>query len=117
MAQQQQRLLERTWRQIDSKLRAISNLLKKERVSGGFLRQQRTRFSLSNRVLTSIEKAVDQDEMESTGTQYDLFNAISRVATHDDSFSLRQQRRLMFMAGEFSQQDVHKCPQCGSWLF
>lgn len=111
------RLLTEAWSQIDAKLQAVKDLLDKKRVSVDFLRQERTRFSLSNRILTSIENATGQDEIGPTGTQYDFFNAISRIATHDDSLSLRQRRRLMFMAGEFSQQDVHRCSQCGSWVF
>jgi hypothetical protein len=116
MINQLERLLIVAWRQIDLKLEATKNLLNKKRVSTEFLNQQRTRFSLNNRILRLIERAVTQDEIGPTGTQYDFFNAISRVATHDDSLSLRQQRRLMFMGGEFSQQDVHKCSQCGNWI-
>jgi hypothetical protein len=116
MIEQIRCLLIKAWTQLDEKLTAIKGLLNKPRVSIDFLRHQRTRFSLNNRVLHSLENAVNQDEFGSTDTQYDLFNAITRIATHDDSLSLRQQRRLMSMAGEFSQQDIHQCSQCGSWL-
>ncbi|MBN2456389.1 MAG: hypothetical protein JXB29_07650 [Sedimentisphaerales bacterium] len=116
MFNQIERLLIVAWRQINSKLEATRGLLNKKKVSAEFLNQQRTRFSLNNRILRLIEHAITQDEIGPTGTQYDFFNAISRVATHDNSLSLRQQRRLMFMGGEFSQQDVHKCPQCGNWI-
>ena len=114
--QQISRLLTQAWAQLDAKLQAIKGLLNKGGLSIDFLRQQRTRFSLNNRILREIEIAMHQDELGPTHTQYDLFNAISRVASHDDSLSLRQQRRMMFMAGEFSQQNVHRCSHCGSWL-
>ena len=116
MVDQIQRLLKEAWAQLDGKLEAIKGLLSRDRPSLDFLRQQRTRFSLNNRVLREIENAINQDELGPTNTQYDLFNAISRVASHEESLSLRQQRRMIFMAGEFSQHDVHVCPRCGSWL-
>jgi hypothetical protein len=116
MLDQIRRLLLRAWAQCGEKLDAIKSLLDKPGVSIDFLRQQRAKFSLNNRVLEEIEAAINQDELGKTGTQYDLFNAISRVASHDLALSLRQQRRIMFMAGEFSQQAVRRCPQCGSWL-
>lgn len=116
MVDQIQRLLKEAWAQLDGKLEAIKGLLSRDRPSLDFLRQQRTRFSLNNRVLREVEIAMNQDELGPTHTQFDLFNAISRAATHSDPLSLRQQRRMMFMAGEFSQQDVHRCPHCGSWL-
>jgi len=116
MLDQLRRLLVQGWAQRGEKLDAVKSLLDKPGVSIDFLRQQRAKFSLNNRVLEEIEVAMDQDELGKTGTQYDLFNAISRVASHDLALSLRQQRRMMFMAGEFSQQAVRRCPQCGSWL-
>lgn len=85
-------------------------------VSVDFLRQQRTRFLLNNRILQAIEEAIRQDEIEPTNTQYDWFNAISRVATHDELLNFRQRRTLSRMAGEFSQYTAHQCRQCGSWI-
>jgi len=116
MVNQLHRLFTEAWAQLDEKLQAVRGLLDKEKVSIDFLQQQRTRFSLNNEILREIEIAVNHDELGPTNTQYDIFNAISRIATHSESLSLRQRRRLMFMAGEFSQQDVHRCSQCGSWV-
>jgi len=116
MVNQLHRLFKETWAQLDEKLQAVHGLLGKEKVSIDFLQQQRTRFSLNNEMLREIEIAVNHDELGPSNTQYDIFNAISRVATHSESLSLRQRRRLMFMAGEFSQQDIHRCSQCGSWI-
>lgn len=116
MVNQLHRLFTEAWVQLDEKVQAVRRLLDKEKVSTDFLRQQRTRFSLNNEMLREIEIAVNHDELGPTNTQYDIFNAISRVATHSEALSLRQRRRLMFMAGEFSQQDVHRCSQCGSWI-
>ena len=104
------------WSQIDDKLDAIKALTERKRSSLEFLEQARTRFSVSNRMLNAIKRATAQDEIGPTNTQYDLFNAISRVATHDNMLTFRQQRTLSRLAGEFSQQDVHQCNSCGSWL-
>jgi hypothetical protein len=109
-------LFTRAWRQIDGKLSAISSLLNEKRVSVDFLRQQRARFSLNNRILRAIERAIREDEIGPTGTQYDWFNALSRIATHDEQLTFRQSRTLSRVAGEFSQNTVHRCSQCGSWV-
>lgn len=116
MIRQIRRLLGQAWIQLNDKLEAIKELLDKPRVSPNLLRQQRTRFSLNNRVLQAIENAIDLDELGPTRSRYDLFNAVSRIATHDKSLSLRQQRMLMFMSGELSQSNAKMCDKCGSWL-
>jgi hypothetical protein len=66
--------------------------------------------------LAGIEHAMYEDELEPTKKQYDIFNAISRVATHDENLTFRQRRTLSRMAGEFSQQTVHQCKTCGQWI-
>jgi hypothetical protein len=104
------------WLQIDEKLASIKKLTEKKRVSLDFLRHERSRFSLNNRMLDAISKALNQDELGPTNTQYDIYNAVSRVATHHQSLTFRQHRTLSRIAGEFSQQEVHKCERCGSWL-
>jgi hypothetical protein len=117
MLTQIRRLLTEAWAQLGEKLDAVERLLEKKRVSLDFLRQQRTRFSLNNRMLRAIESAIREDELGATDTQYDIFNALSRVATHDETLSFRQQRTVSRMAGEFSQQTVHQCDRCGHWVF
>ena len=116
MIRQINRLVGQAWIQLGDKLEAVKGLLDKPRVSPTLLRQQRTRFSLNNRVLKAIEDAIDLDELGATHTQYDWFNSITRVASHDESLSLRQQRMLMYMGGELSQQEARMCDKCGSWL-
>lgn len=108
--------LSEAWSQIDSKLAAIKTLIEKKRTSLDFLKQERMRLSLNNNMLTEIRRAIDQDELGPTNTQFDIFNAISRVATHNQKLTFRQQRTLSRLAGEFSQQSVHKCNKCGSWV-
>ncbi|HML73153.1 MAG TPA: DUF932 domain-containing protein [Anaerohalosphaeraceae bacterium] len=115
LGQIQNRLVQ-VWSQIDEKLAAIKALTEKKRTSLDFLEQHRTRLSLNNNMIKTIRNAISQDEIGPTGTQYDLFNAISRVATHHQNLTFRQQRILSRLAGEFSQQDVQKCEHCGSWL-
>ena len=110
------RLISEAWKQLETKLAGITNLLSIERVHSDYIKQLRTKYSLNNNMLKAFNKAIDEDELGTTNTQYDWFNAISRIATHVDTLSMRQQRTLMSMAGEFSQQHVHKCDQCGSWV-
>ena len=116
MVSQIRRLLVEAWDQLDEKLNTVPKLLKRPNISSEFLDRQRTRFSLNNNIITAIGNAADDDELASTGSQFDSFNAISRVATHNQSLSLRQCRTLMHMAGELSQHHVHRCDQCGSWI-
>ena len=116
MLKQIHRLLREAWAQLQEKLDAVEGLLQKERMPMDFLWHQRTRFSLSNNTLGAIEHALHEDELGSTNTQYDVFNAISRVASHEEYLTFRQQRTLSRMAGEFSQQTVHKCDKCGQWV-
>jgi len=110
------RLLSDAWTQLPEKMRAIEELRHKDRMPIEYLRQQRTRFSLNERMLTAIERAINQDELGPTGKQWDIFNALSRVATHDENLTFRQRRTLSRMAGEFSQQTAHRCSQCGQWV-
>lgn len=108
--------LTEAWMQINGKLEAVKALTEKKRIPLEFLKQERTRLSLNNRILDAIRNAIDQDEIGPTNTAYDIFNSISRIATHHQNLTLRQQRTLSRLAGEFSQQDIHKCDKCGSWL-
>jgi hypothetical protein len=108
--------LTHAWSQIDEKLNAIKALTQQKRILFDFLEQQRSRFSLNKHMLDAISLAINQDELGPTNTAYDTFNAISRVATHHENLTFRQQRTLSRLAGEFSQQEIHKCDKCGSWL-
>jgi hypothetical protein len=116
MLNQISRLFLGAWGQVSVKLDAVGTLLNTKRVSMDFIRQQRTRFSLNNRILKAIEWAVREDELGSTDTQFDWFNALSRVATHTDRLTARQRQTLGRMAGEFSQHTIHRCSECGSWI-
>jgi len=116
MYEQISRLLQEAWTQVGEKLEAVKRLTEKERVSPEFLQQQRTRFSLNEGIISAIELAIRDDELGETGTQFDLFNAISRVATHRETLTFRQRRMLSRMAGEVSQQDAHRCESCGNWI-
>ena len=116
MLNQISRLTREAWGQIEAKLNAVRTLLDTKRVAMDFIRQQRTRFSLNNRVLGVIASAIREDEFGPTDSQYDWFNALSRVATHDDLLTFRQRRTLGRMAGELSQHAIHRCSQCGSWI-
>jgi len=116
MLRQLDHLLSQAWSQLPEKIEAIKGLLQKDQMPTEYLRQQRTRFSLNDRMLNAIERAIHEDELGQTGTQYDVFNALSRVATHDEDLTFRQRHTLSRMAGEFSQQTVHRCERCGQWV-
>jgi len=116
MFEQIRHLLTEAWRQLSDKLAAIKELLSQARISPDFLQQERARFSLNNRIIQLVSDAMERDELGPTNTQYDVFNALSRVATHTDSLSLRQRRTVMRLAGELGQSHVHRCSQCGTWL-
>lgn len=116
MLQQICRVLTETWAQLDEKLAAVKGLLNKDRIPIDLIRQQRTKFSLNDRMIKAIESALHKDEIGPTNTLYDMFNALSRVATHDVLLNSRQQRTLSRMAGELSQQTAHKCDKCGQWV-
>ena len=116
MLDQLHRLLREVWAQLPEKLEGIRGLLHRDRMPIEYLRRQRTCFSLNDRTLNAIERALHTDEFGPTGTQYDIFNALSRVATHEERLTFRQRRTLSRMAGEFSQQTVHRCERCGQWV-
>lgn len=116
MLAQIHRLLIEAWSQLQEKLDVVRGLLNRERVSMDFFRQQRTKFSLNNRIFKAIDQALRADELGTTNSQYDIFNALSRVATQETGLTFRQYRTLSRMAGELSQQTVHKCDKCGNWV-
>lgn len=110
------RVLSQAWGQVEEKLAATVSLLGQRAISMEFLRQQRARFSLSNRTLDAIEQALQADELEATNSRFDWFNAISRVASHHTPLSFRQRRILARIAGELSQLHVDRCSECGRWF-
>jgi len=110
------RVLSQAWGQVKEKLAATVSLMGQRAISMEFLRQQRTRFSLSNRTLDAIEHALNADELEATNSRFDWFNAVSRVASHHAPLSFRQRRILGRIAGELSQLHVDRCSECGSWF-
>lgn len=116
MLRQVGRVLSQAWGQVEEKLAATMSLLGERAISMEFLRQQRVRFSLSNRTLEAIEQALNADELEATNSQLDWFNAISRVASHHTPLSFRQRRILGRIAGELSQVRVDRCSECGRWF-
>ena len=72
-----------------------------------FLRQARMYSARLNKL---VEAAWRQEGSE--GTAFGFLNALTRVATHDVSFSQQQRRRLELVAGIFSGQVAHLCPRC-----
>lgn len=113
---QVRRVADGAWRQLEAKLGNLQTLLQHPPVTEDFVRGLRTRYSLNEQVIGSVLAAMEQDEMEPTGSQYDFFNALSRIATHHFDLEDRMQRRLMDAAGEWSQRYANQCGQCGQWV-
>lgn len=116
MVQQLRTLFQQAFQQLEHKLAALHLLLKEPMIDLASLEQVRAKYSLNNTIISQIENALPKDPRGPTGTQYDVFNAISFVATHHAELTLRQQRTLLHMAGEISQSHVRQCSQCGTWI-
>jgi len=103
------------WGQLDERLEGIKELLD-HRLDGNKLPEGlRRRWSINRRLAAEIAQAFENDELDRTFTEYDLINALSRVATHSVGLAPRYQRHLSLAAGMFAQRHVHQCPMCGSW--
>lgn len=76
----------------------------------------RRRWSINRRIAAEIAVALRNDEFGRTYTEYDLVNALSRVATHNRELAPRYRHHLALAAGMFAQRRIHQCPRCGTWL-
>ena len=108
--------VKQAWTQLDERLGGIRRLLDHrleiDEVPEGLRRQ----WSINRKMAAEINKALQEDELDRTYTEYDLVNALSRIATHSNNLVPRYRRHLSLAAGMFAQRHIHQCPQCGNWL-
>ena len=108
--------LRQAWDQLQERLDGMRSLLEHRMDGNGLPEGLRRRWSINRDVATEIAQTLQGDELGRTGTEYDLVNALSRVATHSQSLAPRYSRHVSLAAGMFAQRHVHQCPMCGTWL-
>ena len=108
--------ISQAWAQLDERLRGVKELLNHPMPVDQLPEGLRGRWSVNRTVAAEIAQALQDDELGRTGTEYDLVNAISRVATHSARLAPRYAAHLCLAAGMFAQRHIHQCPTCGSWL-
>lgn len=104
------------WLQLSERLDGIKELTKHTLKIDALPETLRRRWSINREVAEEIAAAMNNDELGRTFTEYDLVNALSRVATHSTSLALRYRHHLSLAAGMFAQHHIHQCCLCGSWL-
>ena len=105
------------WAQLQERLEAEMAELLDHRIDiRGLPEDLRRRWSINRTVARNITRALDEDELGPTGTELDLVNALSRVATHSCELQPRYRRHLSLAAGMYAQRHIHRCPLCGSWF-
>ena len=102
--------------QLQQRLEGIERLTEQRLNVNELPEPLRRRWSINRSVATEIAAALRNDELGRTYTEYDLVNALSRVATHSQQLAPRYRRHLALAAGMFAQRHIHQCPQCGTWL-
>jgi hypothetical protein len=108
--------IEGAFGQLESRLEGIRQLTEHRLDIDELPDALRRRWSINRQIAAQIAAALHSDELGRTFTEYDLVNALSRVATHNDQLALRYRRHLALAAGMFAQRHIHQCPQCGTWL-
>lgn len=102
--------------QLESRLEGIQRLTEQRMDVGELPEALRRRWSINRALAAEIAAALGSDELGRTYTEYDLVNALSRVATHNSQLAARYRRHFALAAGMFAQRHVHQCLQCGTWL-
>ena len=105
-----------SWDQLGERLEGMQKLLEHRLNVDELPEGLRRRWSIKRGLAAEIATALGSDELGRTFTEYDLVNALSRVATHNTGLAPRYRRHLSLAAGMFAQRHVHQCPMCGSWL-
>ncbi len=104
------------WTQLDERLDGIKDLVNHKLQINEIPELLRRKWSLNKKVADEINYAIQHDELERTYSEYDLVNALSRVATHSNNLASRYQKHLSLAAGMLAQRHIHQCKTCGSWL-
>ncbi|MBE0536754.1 MAG: hypothetical protein IH624_13890 [Phycisphaerae bacterium] len=105
------------WQQLENRLAGIKELAEHRLEYYGLPEALRRRWSINRATADEIAAAMHNDELGRPEhlTEYDLVNALSRVATHNSTLAARYRWHLSMAAGMFAQRRVHQCPTCGSW--
>ena len=117
------KLVSEAWSQVGEKLHALEQLATLQ-FDPGLLERNQRKFSMSDRMLRDVWRALDDDELDvpSPPTVYDVINAIARVGTwgngdEEHPLSKRQLLTLMRAAGEFAMWVAkEKCAKCGRYV-
>jgi len=118
---QVRRLLSLAWEQTGQKLEALKDLLREKgdprALLDEFVQANRRALSINKRVIAALHRALAEED-ELTGTAFDVWNALSRVATHGapSLMTARQRMNLYRAAGELAQHTHKQCDACGTWL-
>ena len=105
------------WSQLHERLKGIKELIKHKFDADKLPEVLRRRWSINKKIADEIVHALQNDELGRTFTEYDLVNALSRVATHSQNLAPRYRHHLSLAAGMFAQRHVHQCPTCGNWSY
>jgi hypothetical protein len=102
--------------QLRERLEGVQELLNHPLDTAELPESLRRRWSINRRIARQINEALENDELGRTHSEFDLVNALARVATHSRDLTARYRRQLSLAAGMLAQRFVHQCPQCGNWL-
>jgi len=109
-------------RELDAKLKAVAGLAEKKANAVEVLKQIALKYRVRKTVRDRLLSALQEDEFgpvdESTTTMFDVWNAVTRVTSHDTKNLLRDgiRDRLNLFTGVYSQQSIHTCPTCNRIL-
>jgi hypothetical protein len=107
------------WSDLDKKLEVLKQLAN-ERVENP--REVIEKISadlglnMSGKLIDGAIRAMGEDEYGNARTLLDIWNAMSRLATHSIEHPLAWRRRMMFASGGILQERIERCPQCLSIL-
>jgi len=102
------------WNELDSKMKAI-NLLAEQPVdnTAALIRSIGEKLRFTERLINQIIAAIEADEIEPSGTLWDIVGAFSRIGTHADRLSPATRRYLQELSGDLIGERVESCPTCG----
>jgi hypothetical protein len=108
------RLTQETWKGLRVQREALRATSERRVHVEELLTRWIHRARISPRLMARVLAAWQAEGSEET--HYGAVNALTRVATHDLSLSLRQRRVLASLAGLLAFSEVHICPRCFSVL-
>ena len=113
--EQIRRLTRDVWTALAEKLSAFGQLQEESVEIDQLFRRWLQRARLSTRRLLRLLETAWQAE-GATPTMYGAVNAVTRVATHEQSLTDRERHILLRLAGLLAFRRLHLCPRCFSVL-